>query len=257
MSPAERRVFAGQALVLVLALAAAGLALRAWVARTLGTEHRVHLAFLDLSLRDRARFLGDTLSDQWDRERTWPENLSDVLTRNHADYNRDIFMQVFGMRGDVVAASANTPPDTALAPGARPEQGWKSHDSRDAEGRPIRLVTYPIYTGLGTEAGVTFHGYAQAGLLLPDTARQVARFTGFLALGLTAFGLAVAMVIDIPFDQAIVAFAPGGLDAMMSLALALHMDTAFVAAHQFARFAGIAFGLPFFLRWARGRAPEA
>jgi hypothetical protein len=69
----------------------------------------------------------------------------------------------------------------------------------------------------------------------------------------TAFGLAVAVVIDIPFDQAIVAFAPGGLDAMMSLALALHMDTAFVAAHQFARFAGIAFGLPFFLRWARRR----
>lgn len=68
-----------------------------------------------------------------------------------------------------------------------------------------------------------------------------------------AFGLAVALVIGIPFDQAIVAFAPGGLDAMMSLALALHMDTAFVAAHQFARFAGIAFGLPFFLRWARGR----
>ena len=69
----------------------------------------------------------------------------------------------------------------------------------------------------------------------------------------TGFALAVAVVIDIPFDQAIVAFAPGGLDAMMSLALALHMDTAFVAAHQFARFAGIAFGLPFFLRWARRR----
>ena len=43
---------------------------------------------------------------------------------------------------------------------------------------------------------------------------------------------------------------------MMSLALALHMDTAFVAAHQFARFAGIAFGLPFFLRWARGRGND-
>jgi membrane AbrB-like protein len=72
-----------------------------------------------------------------------------------------------------------------------------------------------------------------------------------------AFAFAVAVAIDVPFDQAIVAFAPGGLDAMMSLALALHMDTAFVAAHQFARFAGIAFGLPFFLRWARSRRPDA
>lgn len=68
-----------------------------------------------------------------------------------------------------------------------------------------------------------------------------------------AMAILVALVIGIPFDQAIVAFAPGGLDAMMSLALALHMDTAFVAAHQFARFAGIAFGLPVFLRWSRRR----
>jgi len=71
-----------------------------------------------------------------------------------------------------------------------------------------------------------------------------------------AISAGVAVVIDIPLDQAIVAFAPGGLDAMMSLALALHMDTAFVAAHQFARFAGIAFGLPFYLRWARSRPPK-
>ena len=71
------------------------------------------------------------------------------------------------------------------------------------------------------------------------------------------FAIGVAFMIDVPFDQAIVAFAPGGLDAMMSLALALHMDTAYVAAHQFARFAGISFGLPFFLRWARSRRPGA
>ena len=80
-------------------------------------------------------------------------------------------------------------------------------------------------------------------------------FGAFLVATAIAFvaALIVAAVTGVAIDQAIVAFAPGGLDAMMSLALALHMDTAFVAAHQFARFAGIAFGLPFFLRWARGR----
>ncbi|MCB1489604.1 MAG: AbrB family transcriptional regulator [Bauldia sp.] len=57
--------------------------------------------------------------------------------------------------------------------------------------------------------------------------------------------IAIAEIIGVPIDQAIVAYAPGGLDAMMSLSLALHMDTAFVAAHQFARFAGIAIVLPF------------
>jgi membrane AbrB-like protein len=84
---------------------------------------------------------------------------------------------------------------------------------------------------------------------------------GILAPSLGAFfvGTAIALLIagavsaltGIPPDQAIVAFAPGGLDAMMSLALALHMDTAYVAAHQFARFAGIAFTLPFIARRAR------
>ncbi len=108
---------------------------------------------------------------------------------------------------------------------------------------------------LGALVGSRFVGTSfgfLARILLPS-------FGAFLvATGIAAaFALAVAVAIDVPFDQAIVAFAPGGLDAMMSLALALHMDTAFVAAHQFARFAGIAFGLPFFLRWARSRVPRA
>ena len=107
---------------------------------------------------------------------------------------------------------------------------------------------------LGALVGSRFVGTSfgfLARILLPS-------FGAFLvATGIAAaFALAVAVAIDVPFDQAIVAFAPGGLDAMMSLALALHMDTAFVAAHQFARFAGIAFGLPFFLRWARSRVPR-
>jgi uncharacterized protein len=71
----------------------------------------------------------------------------------------------------------------------------------------------------------------------------------------TALALIIASVTGESADQMIVAFAPGGLDAMTTLALAMNMDTAFVAAHQLTRFAGIALLLPFLARKAlrRGR----
>jgi len=117
---------------------------------------------------------------------------------------------------------------------------------------PLVILAFIL---LGALVGSRFVG-TSVGFLL----RILAPSFGAFLVGTSIAGAAallVAMVIGIPIDQAIVAFAPGGLDAMMSLALALHMDTAFVAAHQFARFAGIAFGLPFFLRWARRGRPES
>lgn len=104
---------------------------------------------------------------------------------------------------------------------------------------------------LGALVGSRFVGTS-----LSFLGRILAASFGAFLVAATIAGVAalfVAAVTGIAVDQAIVAFAPGGVDAMMSLALALHMDTAYVAAHQFARFAGIAFGLPFFLRRTRGR----
>jgi membrane AbrB-like protein len=117
--------------------------------------------------------------------------------------------------------------------------------------QPVVIVAFVL---LGALVGSRFVGTSLAFLVRI----VVPSFGAFLVATAIASlaALVVAEIIGIPFDQAIVAFAPGGLDAMMSLALALHMDTAFVAAHQFARFAGIAFGLPFFLRWARSRRVE-
>lgn len=114
--------------------------------------------------------------------------------------------------------------------------------------QPVVIIAFVL---LGALVGSRFVGTGIGFLLRIIMPSFGAFLVGTAIAGAAA--LVVAAVIGIPFDQAIVAFAPGGLDAMMSLALALHMDTAFVAAHQFARFAGIAFGLPFFLRWSRGR----
>lgn len=83
----------------------------------------------------------------------------------------------------------------------------------------------------------------------------LASIGGFVIATTIAGVLAVifSAITGVPVDQTIIAYAPGGLDAMMSLALALNMDSAFVAAHQFARFAGIAFTLPFMARRIRAQ----
>jgi uncharacterized protein len=74
---------------------------------------------------------------------------------------------------------------------------------------------------------------------------------GAFLVGLTVAGLFAATVswgLALPFGQVLVAFAPGGLEAMMILSLLLGLDPAYVGTHQFARFAGIALLLPLFAR---------
>ncbi len=74
---------------------------------------------------------------------------------------------------------------------------------------------------------------------------------GAFLIGLTVAGLFAAAVswgLALPFGQVMVAFAPGGLEAMMILSLLLGLDPAYVGTHQFARFAGIALLLPLFAR---------
>ena len=51
-------------------------------------------------------------------------------------------------------------------------------------------------------------------------------------------------------------FSPGALDAMMILALALHLDPIFVGAHHVARFVLISVSLPIFVKLF-GNAPPA
>jgi uncharacterized membrane protein AbrB (regulator of aidB expression) len=46
-----------------------------------------------------------------------------------------------------------------------------------------------------------------------------------------------------------VAFAPGGLEAMMVLALILGLDPLYVGIHHLARFLGIGLALPLVVTW--------
>ncbi len=65
----------------------------------------------------------------------------------------------------------------------------------------------------------------------------------------TLFVLIVAHFFPFPIANIAVAFAPGAQDTMMVLALALHLDPVYVAAHHVARFVVTAFSIAIAARW--------
>jgi membrane AbrB-like protein len=80
---------------------------------------------------------------------------------------------------------------------------------------------------------------------------------------LVAFGLAsvisfaaaglVSLLFGVNIIQAVLAFAPGGLDTMVILAYAMNIDPAYVAAHHLARFLAMVIAVPVLGRWFAGR----
>ncbi|MCC5977005.1 MAG: AbrB family transcriptional regulator [Salinarimonas sp.] len=74
---------------------------------------------------------------------------------------------------------------------------------------------------------------------------------GVFVIGLVvsaAFALLTAVVAGVGTGEALVAFAPGGLEAMVVLALVLGVDPLYVGVHHTIRFLGIGFALPILFR---------
>jgi uncharacterized protein len=58
------------------------------------------------------------------------------------------------------------------------------------------------------------------------------------------FVLAIVATTQVHFSDILVAFAPGAMDAMLALALTLHIDPVFVGAHHLARFVFVTIATP-------------
>lgn len=69
----------------------------------------------------------------------------------------------------------------------------------------------------------------------------------------TAFAALASWIADVSFANGLVAFAPGGLEAMTVLALVLGLDPLYVGVHHLVRFLGIGFVLPFAVGWLQRR----
>jgi membrane AbrB-like protein len=58
------------------------------------------------------------------------------------------------------------------------------------------------------------------------------------------FVLLIALTTSVRFGDVVVAFAPGAMDAMLALALTLHIDPIFVGAHHLSRFVFVTIATP-------------
>jgi hypothetical protein len=106
--------------------------------------------------------------------------------------------------------------------------------------------------GLGTLAGGRFTGLSFR-LLIWYFGAALGAFA--VSLAVTAvIGLAVTLAVPVPIGDIIVAYAPGAVDAMMILALALNLDPVFVGAHHIARVFVVLLGMPLAIRYFSGSA---
>ena len=131
---------------------------------------------------------------------------------------------------------------------------------------PAGLILGPVLVAATLELTGLIHGAAPAGVLIPANivlgVLIASRFMGFsfaefrralgegfsgflIALGVATVGAAItSSVAGLPFAITLLAFSPGGLDAMTIMAFALGLDPAYVGAHQIARYVGMALLMP-------------
>lgn len=107
-------------------------------------------------------------------------------------------------------------------------------------------VMLPGFVVIGAVVGINFQGVSRQ-----EFARTAAAGVGTVLVGSLAslsIALPFAVWTDLPLAQLWLAYAPGGVDAMSVLALAIGLEPAFVAAHHLARFLALAVFLPFWFR---------
>lgn len=115
-------------------------------------------------------------------------------------------------------------------------------------------IQIAVFIGLGAVVGSRFADVSLASLRSALSASFGSFVVAVAIAGAAAW--AVAAVTGMPFGQVALAFAPGGLDVMAAMAFALQYDTAFVAAHQIARFLSITVYAPIFGRPRRRRPTD-
>ena len=172
-------------------------------------------------------------------------------------------------------------------PGRRAREAWPSSSSagsllgivfnRLKVAAPILLgATVVSSVSHGTECVtgvippvIATGGLVLIGLFIAERFRNIQRSTSesalVAALGSFAVGMVVAALFaalaawlaGVSFANGLVAFAPGGLEAMTVLALILGLDPLYVGIHHLVRFLGIGLVLPFVIGWLQRDRPEA
>jgi membrane AbrB-like protein len=103
----------------------------------------------------------------------------------------------------------------------------------------VRLVAL---VGIGALIGARF-ARMKARTLLSHVNAALGSFAVAIAIS-AVFVAVIALTTHVRFADVIVAFAPGAMDAMLALALTLHIDPIFVGAHHLSRFVFVTIATP-------------
>jgi uncharacterized protein len=96
--------------------------------------------------------------------------------------------------------------------------------------------------GIGTLIGSRF-GKIRPRTILNHVGAALGSFVVAVVIS-AVFVAAIALTTHVKFSDIVVAFAPGAMDAMLALALTLHIDPVFVGAHHLSRFIFVSIATP-------------
>jgi membrane AbrB-like protein len=128
------------------------------------------------------------------------------------------------------------------------------HATGVAPGRSPAPIVEAAQVLIGAWVGARFIGFDWR-LLARSATASLGSFVVGTAVSMI-FAAAASFYVALPFAQTMIAFSPGGLEAMTILAFALGLDPLYVGAQHLARFVLISLTLPFALRFWLMRAPK-
>lgn len=116
------------------------------------------------------------------------------------------------------------------------------HGSGVIEGGLPPWLRAAALIGIGALIGTRF-----ARVSMKTVLKHIAAALGSFAVAVVisaVFVVIVTATMQVRFADVVVAFAPGAMDAMMALALTLHIDPVFVGAHHLSRFVVVSVATP-------------
>jgi uncharacterized protein len=116
------------------------------------------------------------------------------------------------------------------------------HGSGWVDGTLPQWAYLTAVTGIGILIGSRF-GKISPRTILSHIGAALGSFVVAIVIS-AVFVAAIALFTHVKFSDVVVAFAPGAMDAMLALALTLHIDPVFVGAHHLSRFIFVSIATP-------------
>lgn len=110
-------------------------------------------------------------------------------------------------------------------------------------------VAYSVMIAFGAVTGSRFAG-TPLRMLLHFVGAAFGSFATAVAI-VAVFAVILVEILSLPLAEVIIAYAPGAVDAMMLLALALNLNPVYVGAHHLTRIFFVLLTMPFVAHWAR------